>query len=200
REYQFGFSNVFQVVHLRLAFPIALVPRLSGPIRVLDRRAVVQMLAAAAGRDRRPEIVEHVAVESDPLAGLQPDRPHPDAIALRQELRPDAAVRMPPLLFEFLRQPLRPSRALGPNGLLVRHGERHGMLRGRNERWQCITGDRLGKEADEPRGSRGEVKVSRRALVIGGSISGLFAALALLRRGWGVEIFERVEGELRGLG
>jgi 2-polyprenyl-6-methoxyphenol hydroxylase-like FAD-dependent oxidoreductase len=44
------------------------------------------------------------------------------------------------------------------------------------------------------------VKVSRRALVIGGSISGLFAALALLRRGWDVEIFERVEGELAGRG
>jgi 2-polyprenyl-6-methoxyphenol hydroxylase-like FAD-dependent oxidoreductase len=40
----------------------------------------------------------------------------------------------------------------------------------------------------------------RRALVIGGSISGLFAALALSRRGWGVEIFERVEGELAGRG
>src|SRR5262249_51183275 len=146
-------ADVLEIVHLELTGSVALMPRLSGPIRVLDRRAVLQMLAAAAGRDRRPEIVEHVAVESDPLAGLQPDRPHPDAIALRQELRPDAAVRMPPLLLEFLRQPLRPSRALGPNGLLVRHGERHGMLRGRNERWQCITGDRLGKEADEPRGS-----------------------------------------------
>ena len=40
----------------------------------------------------------------------------------------------------------------------------------------------------------------RRALVIGGSISGLFAALALSRRGWNVEIFERVEGELAGRG
>jgi 2-polyprenyl-6-methoxyphenol hydroxylase-like FAD-dependent oxidoreductase len=44
------------------------------------------------------------------------------------------------------------------------------------------------------------VKGSRRALVIGGSISGLFAALALSRRGWDVEIFERVEGELAGRG
>src|SRR5262249_43672059 len=40
----------------------------------------------------------------------------------------------------------------------------------------------------------------RRALVSGGSISGLFAALALSRRGWNVEIFERVEGELAGRG
>ena len=41
---------------------------------------------------------------------------------------------------------------------------------------------------------------SRRALVIGGSMSGLFTALALSRRGWDVEMFERVEGELAGRG
>lgn len=42
----------------------------------------------------------------------------------------------------------------------------------------------------------------RRALVIGGSMSGLLAAIMLHRRGWNVEVFERVEGELadRGAG
>src|SRR6266705_1222251 len=44
------------------------------------------------------------------------------------------------------------------------------------------------------------VRNARRALVIGGSMSGLFAALALSRRGWDVEVFERVEGELAGRG
>jgi 2-polyprenyl-6-methoxyphenol hydroxylase-like FAD-dependent oxidoreductase len=44
------------------------------------------------------------------------------------------------------------------------------------------------------------VKVPRRALVIGGSMSGLFAALALSRRGWDVRVFERVEDELAGRG
>jgi 2-polyprenyl-6-methoxyphenol hydroxylase-like FAD-dependent oxidoreductase len=44
------------------------------------------------------------------------------------------------------------------------------------------------------------VEHARRALVIGGSVSGLFAALALARRGWDVEVFERVEGELAGRG
>src|SRR5215469_11796837 len=39
-----------------------------------------------------------------------------------------------------------------------------------------------------------------RALVIGGSVSGLFAALALSRRGWDVDVFERVETELAGRG
>jgi 2-polyprenyl-6-methoxyphenol hydroxylase-like FAD-dependent oxidoreductase len=41
---------------------------------------------------------------------------------------------------------------------------------------------------------------TRRAVVIGGSISGLLAGLLLLRRGWQVDIFERVESELSGRG
>jgi 2-polyprenyl-6-methoxyphenol hydroxylase-like FAD-dependent oxidoreductase len=40
----------------------------------------------------------------------------------------------------------------------------------------------------------------RRALVIGGSMSGLLAALMLLRRGWQADIYERVAGELAGRG
>jgi 2-polyprenyl-6-methoxyphenol hydroxylase-like FAD-dependent oxidoreductase len=40
----------------------------------------------------------------------------------------------------------------------------------------------------------------RRALVIGGSMSGLLAAIMLTRRGWRVDIFERVASELSGRG
>jgi 2-polyprenyl-6-methoxyphenol hydroxylase-like FAD-dependent oxidoreductase len=40
----------------------------------------------------------------------------------------------------------------------------------------------------------------RRALVIGGSMSGLLAAIMLRRRGWSVDVFERVESELAGRG
>ncbi len=42
----------------------------------------------------------------------------------------------------------------------------------------------------------------RRALVVGGSMSGLLAGIMLTRRGWDVEIFERVQTELadRGAG
>jgi len=39
-----------------------------------------------------------------------------------------------------------------------------------------------------------------RALIIGGSMSGLLAGLKLRERGWDVEIFERVESELSGRG
>ena len=42
--------------------------------------------------------------------------------------------------------------------------------------------------------------MERRALVIGGSMSGLLAAIMLRRRGWSVDVFERVESELAGRG
>src|SRR5215472_9632755 len=40
----------------------------------------------------------------------------------------------------------------------------------------------------------------RRALIVGGSMSGLLAALLLRRAGWDVDIYERVESELAGRG
>jgi 2-polyprenyl-6-methoxyphenol hydroxylase-like FAD-dependent oxidoreductase len=40
----------------------------------------------------------------------------------------------------------------------------------------------------------------RRALIVGGSMSGLLAGLLLRRAGWHVEIFERVESEMAGRG
>jgi len=43
-------------------------------------------------------------------------------------------------------------------------------------------------------------KQARRALIIGGSMSGLFAALYLRRRGWDVDVFERATAPLTGRG
>ncbi len=40
----------------------------------------------------------------------------------------------------------------------------------------------------------------RRAIVIGGSMSGLFAGLLLRQQGFEVEVYERVESELAGRG
>jgi 2-polyprenyl-6-methoxyphenol hydroxylase-like FAD-dependent oxidoreductase len=40
----------------------------------------------------------------------------------------------------------------------------------------------------------------RRALIVGGSMSGLLAGIMLRRRGWSVDIFERVGSELAGRG
>ena len=41
---------------------------------------------------------------------------------------------------------------------------------------------------------------TKRAIVIGGSMSGLLSAHLLRRAGWDVHIYERVEGELSGRG
>ena len=41
---------------------------------------------------------------------------------------------------------------------------------------------------------------AKRAVVIGGSMSGLLSALLLRRAGWDVDIYERVESELSGRG
>lgn len=41
---------------------------------------------------------------------------------------------------------------------------------------------------------------TRRAIVSGGSIGGLFAAAALIRQGWQVDVFERADRELSGRG
>ncbi len=41
---------------------------------------------------------------------------------------------------------------------------------------------------------------NRRAIIVGGSMSGLLAGIMLARRGWHVDIFERVESELAGRG
>jgi len=41
---------------------------------------------------------------------------------------------------------------------------------------------------------------NRRAVVIGGSMSGLLSGLQLLRAGWDVDVYERVESELSGRG
>jgi 2-polyprenyl-6-methoxyphenol hydroxylase-like FAD-dependent oxidoreductase len=42
--------------------------------------------------------------------------------------------------------------------------------------------------------------MSRKALVIGGSMAGLFAALLLRREGWRVDVYERIGAELAGRG
>jgi len=42
--------------------------------------------------------------------------------------------------------------------------------------------------------------MTKRAIVVGGSVSGLFAAALLRRKGWQADVFERVDVELKGRG
>jgi hypothetical protein len=94
-------ADIFEIVNLILAGPIGLVPGLAGLIGVFDRRAVMYMLASTSAVHRGPEIIEHVAVETDPLAGSEPNDPHPHALAFREESRADAAVVVKALAVDF---------------------------------------------------------------------------------------------------
>jgi len=94
-------AQVFQIVDFELARSIGLVPRLTGCIGVLDGRAVMHVLASAAARHRRPEIVEHVTVEADPFTRLEADGPDPDAIGLGYQSVADAGVRIVLLALEL---------------------------------------------------------------------------------------------------
>src|SRR6202050_3148691 len=85
-------AEIFQVMDLVLARPIGLVAGLAGPVGIFDGGTVVDVLAAAPARDRGPEIVEHMAVEADPLARRQPDDPDPDLFVLRKPRGAEAAV------------------------------------------------------------------------------------------------------------
>jgi len=47
---------------------------------------------------------------------------------------------------------------------------------------------------------RGKARTEPRAVVIGGSMAGLFAALLLRQAGWRVDVYERIGAELAGRG
>src|SRR5467141_3947757 len=47
---------------------------------------------------------------------------------------------------------------------------------------------------------RGKARPEPKAVVIGGSMAGLFAALLLRRAGWQVDVYERIGAELAGRG
>src|SRR6516165_335855 len=123
-------AEVFQIVDLELPGPIGFVASLAGRVGIFDRRAVVHVLAPAAAAHCSPEVVEHVAMETDALARLQADHPDARAIALRQQHAADAWVGRVLLPLEFRGDLRRPSRALRALRLLVQHRQCHGNSSG----------------------------------------------------------------------
>src|SRR5215831_1143005 len=168
--------------------------RLARLIGVFDGGAAVHVLAAASTRDRGPEIIKHVAVEAEALARSQADHPHADAVAFRDQHIAHARIRVIGFAFELRRDLGRPCALVRTHGRLVHHRKCHGIPPANTgrvysdlPRFENRTG---------PLNSRS----AKRALVIGGSMSGLLTGLLLRRAGWDVDIFERVEGELAGRG
>jgi hypothetical protein len=120
-------ADIFEIMNLVLAGPIGLVPGLAGLIGIFDRRTVMYMLASTSAVHRGPEIIEHVAVETDPLAGSEPNDPHPHALAFREESRADAAVVVQALAVEFCSDRAWPRRFVGAVCRLVQHCQCHGI-------------------------------------------------------------------------
>ena len=96
---------------LNWPFAVLLMAGFAGLVGVLHHAAVADIGARLAVGGDRPEIVEHVAVEPEALAGLEPDLPDPHALVLRQEPLADATVRVRLLALELGRDLGRPSRS-----------------------------------------------------------------------------------------
>ena len=85
REDQVGVADVLDVVEQILAGAEVEVSGLTGQVGDLACGAVECALAAAAGGDGCPEIVEHVAVGAPTLSGRESDLPHPDSGVLAEQ-------------------------------------------------------------------------------------------------------------------
>src|SRR5215468_3163006 len=101
-------ADVLKVMHLEFTGPIGLVTCLAGRIGVFDRGAVHQVLAAAAWRDRGPEIIEHMPVKAEPLSRLEPDGPYPDLVGFRNQLAAYATIGAAAFAGELFLQRGRP--------------------------------------------------------------------------------------------
>src|SRR5215211_2072047 len=120
-EHHLLVAEVLEIVHLALSRPVRLVAGLARLIGVFDSGSVMDMLAAAASRDRGPKIVENVAVKAEPLAGGKPDHPYADAVAFRHQCVADARIGILGFALELGRDVGRPCALVRTHCRLVHH-------------------------------------------------------------------------------
>src|SRR5277367_2410608 len=96
-------------------------------IAIFDRGAVVDVLAAAPTGNRGPEIIEHVAVETNALAWSEPDHPYPHPVGFRNQGSADTAVVVLPFALEFRGERRRPGRFIGAIRGFIEHGQCHSV-------------------------------------------------------------------------
>ena len=106
-EYQFGVADVFDVVQQVFAGAEVEVPGLTRLVGDITGGAVERVLTAAAGIDRRPEVIEHMAMRMPALSRREPDLPHPNSRILAQQPRPDVSVIG--MLGKLGLEPIRPA-------------------------------------------------------------------------------------------
>src|SRR5689334_13680669 len=77
-------AKVLKVMDLELTRSVSFMAGLARLVRIFDGAAVVDVLATAPAGHRCPKIIEHMAVEADPLTRRQPDDPYAHPVALRK--------------------------------------------------------------------------------------------------------------------
>ena len=75
-------AEIFKIMHLELSCGVGFVAGLAGLVGIFDGGTVMDMLATATARYRRPEVIQHMTMEADSLARLQPDLPDPHPFIL----------------------------------------------------------------------------------------------------------------------
>ena len=83
-EDHFGLADVLDVVEQEFAWPEMEVTGFAGSVGDVAGGAVMGVLAAVAGVNGGPKVVEHMAMGVPAFAGRQSDFPHADAVVLAQ--------------------------------------------------------------------------------------------------------------------
>ena len=89
REDQLGGAHVDEIMDHRLAGAEREPAGLADVVGHLERLAAARVADRRPAGDARPDVVEHVPVEADPLAGGEADLPVARVLVLEQEARPD---------------------------------------------------------------------------------------------------------------
>src|SRR6185437_2198342 len=125
-EHHFTVAEIFKIVHLERAFAISLVARFARLIGIFYGGAVMDVLTAVAARHRRPKIIQHMAVETDALAGSETNDPDTRPVGFRQQRGADARIWTFGLALELSGDICRPLRFVLFLGSFVEHGQGHG--------------------------------------------------------------------------
>src|ERR1700730_4773425 len=122
---ELGVADIFEVVDLVLTRFVTFVLGLTGRVRLFERPTVMHMLAPSPSGHRRPKVIEHMAMKSDPLARRQMDHPDTNTLTFRNELRAYATIVL--ILLKFGRKFRRPRRTNRGHCRLFRHWQSHSV-------------------------------------------------------------------------
>src|SRR5665213_1020619 len=124
-EHDFMVAKICQIVHFELAGSVGLVAGFARLIGEFDDSAIMDILTGAAPANAGPEIIQHMAMKSDALAGGEPDDPDSGALGFRQQGVADTRIWILGLARELGDELGRPRRLVLSLGGFVEHGQSH---------------------------------------------------------------------------